>query len=141
MTNTNTASRETNLTAIRYAVEAMNNDAFKAVLFESGLSEERHAAVIEKLESIKASMETRSNAPHKVPAKTAAINADIAQLVLEVLANTTAPMTMGDMLTASESLKETAKSVQKLSGIMRTLVSDGKVVKTADKRKSLFALA
>lgn len=139
MTTTNT--RETNLTAVRYAVEAMKNDAFKAVLFENGLSEERHAAVVEKLEAVKASMEKRSNAPHKKSEKVLTLNASIAQMVLEVLANASAPMTMGDMLAASEPLKEIAKSVQKLSGIMCALENDGKVVRSTVKRKSLFALA
>lgn len=71
------------------------------------------------------------------PTKAQQANADTKAHLLEVMANGEAH-TVTEWQDADEALS--ALSNQKVSALMRQLVTDGKVTKTVDKRRALFAI-
>ncbi len=78
----------------------------------------------------------KKNANRK-PSKTQAENAELAEVVL---ANVTAtPSTVSEIQARTPELA--GFSTQKVSALVKILVDKGAVVKTTDKKKSLFALA
>lgn len=141
MTTTNTASRETYTTALRYVLDMMNVPALRETLESADFEMGRFDEVREKLIALRNSQEKKSSSERKPSAKIVALNDNIASLVMETLANASTPMAMAEMLDANAKLHEVAKSVQKLSGVMRTLVKEGKVKKSSDKKRSYFELA
>lgn len=141
MNTTSTASRETYATALRYVLEMMNVPALRETLESADFKMDRFDGVREKLIALRDSQEKKSSSERKPSAKIVALNDSIASLVLETLANASSPLAMAEMLNANAELHDVAKSVQKLSGVMRTLVKEGKVKKTADKKRSYFELA
>lgn len=64
-------------------------------------------------------------------------NVGIKQVILEVLSTKSGTVT--DLMKANAELS--ALSNQKISALMRQLVESGEVVKTVDKKKSIFSLA
>lgn len=64
-------------------------------------------------------------------------NVGIKQVILEVLSTKSGTVT--DLMKANAELG--ALSNQKISALMRQLVESGEVVKTVDKKKSIFSLA
>ena len=74
---------------------------------------------------------------NKRPSKTAEANAELATVIEGVL--TSEGATVSEIMAKSDALA--GLSNQKVSAVLRLMVADGKVVKTTDKKKSLFALA
>ena len=77
-------------------------------------------------------------ASNKKATKTQEENVGIKATILEVLA-TIGRGTVTDIQNSNEKLS--ALSNQKVSALVRQLVESGKVVKTVDKKKSIFSLA
>ena len=77
-------------------------------------------------------------AQNKKATKTQEQNVGIKATILEVLA-TIGSGTVTDIQNANEELS--ALSNQKVSALVRQLVESGEVVKTTDKKKSIFSLA
>ena len=77
-------------------------------------------------------------AQNKKATKTQEQNVGIKTTILEVLA-TIGSGTVTDIQNGNEELS--ALSNQKVSALVRQLVESGKVVKTTDKKKSIFSLA
>lgn len=73
------------------------------------------------------------------PSKTQVENENIKNVILEELANIAKPVTITELQNASEKVAE--YSNQKISALLKQLVEVGKVVKTTDKKKSLFSIA
>jgi ABC-type nitrate/sulfonate/bicarbonate transport system substrate-binding protein len=74
---------------------------------------------------------------NKKPSKTQEANEAIKAVVLDTLG--TEPITVSELLKANEAFAD--MSNQKMSALLRQLVEAGKVVKSTDKKKSLFAIA
>lgn len=94
--------------------------------------------VAEKLEKIKASYEKKSSAERK-PTATQIANEHLKEVVLEVLEQTTEPMTVSEIIKAHAELQ--GLSTQKVSPLVAKLVDELKVNKTIEKRKSYFTIA
>lgn len=73
------------------------------------------------------------------PSKTQIENESIMNTIVEELANIAKPVTITELQSASEKMSE--YSNQKLSALLKKLVDNGRVVKTTDKKKSLFSVA
>jgi len=74
---------------------------------------------------------------NKKPSKVQEANEAIKVDILNTLG--TKPVTVSELLKANEAFAD--MSNQKMSALLRQLVEAGKVVKSTDKKKSLFALA
>lgn len=116
-----TNSKMTYVAALTYAIENLSNAPVD---------------VIEKLSALKAQTEKRNSAERK-PTKTQLENANLADVVAEVLTNAAKPMTITEIMAADERLA--SLSNQKVSAIVRGM--GDRIAKTTDKRKSYFALA
>lgn len=119
-TNTNTA-KMTYVAALTYALENCQ------------MPEE----VREKLDSLRA-QQMKRNSGDKKPTKTQQANANLREVVLNVLRNEGKPMTVTEVFNAMSDNPEVA-STQKVSALMRQLLLEGKVVKTVEKRVSYFS--
>lgn len=119
-TNTNTA-KMTYVAALTYALENCQ------------MPEE----VRDKLDSLRAQQMKRNSADKK-PTKTQQANANLREVVLNVLRETGSPMTVTEVFNAMSENPEVA-STQKVSALMRQLLLEGKVVKTTEKRVSYFS--
>lgn len=119
-TNTNTA-KMTYVAALTYALEncQMPED------------------VREKLDSLRA-QQMKRNSGDKKPTKTQQANANLREVVLNVLRETGSPMTVTEVFNVMNDNPEVA-STQKVSALMRQLLLEGKVVKTTEKRVSYFS--
>lgn len=73
------------------------------------------------------------------PSKTQVENESIKAIIIEELANIAKPVTITELQNASERVAE--YSNQKLSALLKQLVETKQVVKTTDKKKSLFSIA
>ena len=92
--------------------------------------------VAEKLTALKAQTEKRNTADRKPTAKQVE-NASLAERVVEVLRNASAPLTVTEIMGRDEVLAPLSN--QKVSALIRGLGAT--VVKTTDKRVSKFSLA
>lgn len=88
-----------------------------------------------RLADLKASLQKRASS--KKATKTQVANEGIKTQILEVLAKADAPMTATKVM---DSLEE-KYSIQKVSALLKALVDSGEIVKTSEKKVSLFALA
>ena len=118
-TNTNTA-KMTYVTALTYALENC----------------EMPEDVREKLDSLRAQQMKRNSGDK--PTKTQQANANLREVVLNVLRENGSPMTVTEVFNAMSENPEVA-STQKVSALMRQLLLEGKVVKTVEKRVSYFS--
>lgn len=98
---------------------------------------EMPADVREKLEALRAQQEKRSNADRK-PTKNQQANANLREVVMDVLRNAGKPMTVTEVFNAMSENPEVS-STQKVSALMRQLLLEGRVVKTMEKRVSYFS--
>ncbi len=119
--NEKNAPKMTYVTALTYALENC----------------EMPEDVREKLDSLRAQQMKRNNADKK-PTKTQQANANLREVVLNVLRENGSPMTVTEVFNAMNENPEVA-STQKVSALMRQLLLDGKVVKTTEKRVSYFS--
>lgn len=93
--------------------------------------------VREKLTALRAQQEKRNNTEKK-PTKTQQANANLREVVLNILRENGSPMTVTEVFNAMSDNPEVA-STQKVSALMRQLLLEGKVVKTTEKRVSYFS--
>lgn len=93
--------------------------------------------VSERLTALKDQLAKRSTA--KTPTKVQKENAVIKEKILETLAEIGCPTTITDML--EHGVEGFELTNQKTSALLRQLIDDGKVVKTIEKKKAMFALA
>lgn len=84
-------------------------------------------------------LDKKSASKSKAEIANANANAELTQVVREVLANTDKAMTVSEVMKANEVLSELSN--QKVSYLMRTLVESKEVVKIVEKSKSYFKLA
>jgi hypothetical protein len=75
----------------------------------------------------------------KKPSKKNEENEVLKSKIMDTLATFEKGATVSEVLSASEDFK--GMSNQKISALMRQLVLDGDVVKTTDKKKSIFSVA
>ena len=119
--NEKNAPKMTYVTALTYALE----------------NYEMPEDVREKLEALRTQQEKR-NSGDKKPTKTQQANANLREVVLNVLRENGSPMTVTEVFNAMSENPEVA-STQKVSALMRQLLLEGKVVKTTEKRVSYFS--
>lgn len=121
MMNQNNNTKLTYSSALTYAIENC----------------EMPADVREKLEALRAQQEKRSNADRK-PTKSQQANANLREVVMDVLRNGGKPMTVTEVFNTMSENPEVS-STQKVSALMRQLLLEGRVVKTMEKRVSYFS--
>lgn len=78
-------------------------------------------------------------AANKKATKNQEANEELKGVISSVLATFETPATVSEIMAKSEELS--ALSNQKVSAVLRLMIADNTVVKTVDKKKSLFALA
>lgn len=95
--------------------------------------------VREKLAALKTQQEKR-NSGEKKPTKTQRENVSLRERVVEVMATLSKPMTATELMAAEGMVDADGKrfSNQKMTSLLRTLVSEGKVVRTEEKHKAYF---
>lgn len=123
MTTTNTNTTATKMTYAKALTEAISCEA---------LSPE----VREKLEALLAQQVKKSSAEKK-PTKTQEANKALGEVVLSILRENGAPMTVTEVFNAMP--EGSVSSTQKVSALVRALLLEGKVVKTVEKRVSFFS--
>jgi DNA-binding transcriptional ArsR family regulator len=96
-----------------------------------------HEAVREKLEALKTQLAKRGSA--KTPTKTQKENEVIMTNILDALADVGEPTTVTDLIT--HGIEGFELTNQKVSALLRKLVERGKVTKTIEGKKAMFALA
>ena len=77
-------------------------------------------------------------ASNKTPTKTQVENENIKNVIVEVLTNTTSPMTITDITNANDKLVELSN--QKISALLTQLINANLVVRTSDKKKAYFSI-
>ena len=92
--------------------------------------------VADKLTALKAQTEKRNTADRK-PTKAQVLNAELSEVVADVLRNAPDPLTVTEIMARSEVLAPLSN--QKVSVVIRGM--GARVVKTTDKRVSKFSLA
>lgn len=92
--------------------------------------------VIEKLTALRATYDRKASAERK-PTKNQLANVTLAEIVLNTLRELGKPSTVTEVFQLLEVPE--IQSPQKVSALMRQLLLEGKVVKTAEKRTSLFS--
>jgi len=98
-------------------------------------SENGRDDLVEFAESRIALLDKKST--NKKPSKTAEANEVLKSVVLQYL--TSEPVTVTELMKKAPEFS--GLSNQKVSAILRLMLADGTVVKTADKKRSLYALA
>lgn len=78
-------------------------------------------------------------ASNKKATKVQKVNVGIMAIIKEALALTDKPVTITELQALNSDLAELSN--QKISALIRKMVQTGEVIKTTDKKKSLFALA
>lgn len=98
--------------------------------------------VREKLAALKTQQEKR-NSGEKKPTKTQRENVTLREQVVEVMAALDKPMTVTELMAAEGMVDADGKrfSNQKMTSLLRSLVSEGKVVRTEEKHKAYFEVA
>lgn len=81
----------------------------------------------------------KKNSAEKKPTERQKENVGYKELILDVLEASESPMTVTEVMKADDKLSELSN--QRVAVLLRQLMDDGMVVKTVDKRKSLFSLA
>lgn len=92
--------------------------------------------VKEKLTALRDQTAKRNTADRK-PTKAQIANAELSEVIAEVLANAGSPLTVTEIMARSDALA--SLSNQKVSAVIRTM--GARVVKTTEKRVSRFSLA
>lgn len=81
----------------------------------------------------------KKNSAEKKPTAAQVANEGIKDIILEVLDNGGKKMTISEMQKANEELGELSN--QRISALIRQLVTDGKVERIEEKRKAYFKIA
>ena len=99
-------------------------------------------ALVEKLTAMKAQFEKKNNRTatgDKKPTKTQQENEVLKGYIMEVLTLNKTPMTIAQIQAEDIELKDLTN--QKMSALLKQLVNANQVVKTKDKKATLFGLA
>ena len=105
------------------------------VALENAIAVVENAEVRDRLADLKASLEKKAS--NKKATKTQTENVELKGIIVELLGQANAPMTATEILKSDERLV----SIQKVSALLKQLVESNEIVKTVDKKKSLFSLA
>lgn len=100
---------------------------------------EDYGETVERLKALKASTEKRNTTKSKAEVAKQETNDALKSVILEVLATCTDPVTITEMLALDERFN--GLKVQKVSPLMRALLSEGKVKREEMKHKAYFSLA
>ena len=106
--------------------------ALEAVI--ARLDETEDDEILERLTALKDSLSKKRTNKKKDNAENAALR----DIVLNVLRNATSPMTVTEIMKHDTKLIDFSN--QKITSIVRSLVTDGEVEGIKDKRKSTFAI-
>lgn len=109
--------------------------ALELVLSGSTLNDE----AVEKLSALRDQLVKRNTAKADKPSAKQRENAETAEHLANVMVAVGKPSTVSELMAADPDCLG-VMSNQKVSALMRVLVSAGRVEKTVDKRKSYFAL-
>lgn len=101
----------------------------------NGIVDESNATVIEKLEALKVQLAKRGSS--KTLTKTQKENEVLKDTIAEVLGGLE-KATVSELQASDERLSDFSN--QKISALLRQMVSDGRVVKTIEGKKAYFAL-
>lgn len=104
---------------------------------QNDVVDESNATIIEKLTALKEQLAKRSTS--KTPTKTQKENEVIMERILDALAAIGEPTTVTNLL--AHGVEGFELTNQKASALLRKLIEAGKVVKTIEGKKALFALA
>ena len=108
-----------------------------------GMAEvQANTELVAKLETMKAQFEKKSNRTatgDKKPTKTQQENEVLKGYIMEVLTLNKTPMTIAQIQAEDIELKDLTN--QKMSALLKQLVDANQVVKTKDKKATLFGLA
>lgn len=115
----------------------MTNTMTYAMALEVAINAVADEAVVEKLTALKGQLEKRTAS--KTPTKTQKENEVIMTKILEALAGIGEPTTVTGLL--AYGVEGFTLTNQKASALLRKLTEAGKVVKTIEGKKALFALA
>lgn len=129
MTNTTTNTTATKMT------KAMHFEAIRAIIEAS--NSENKAGAIEFIDKELALLARKRSSSANTKAK--AENAAIKENILAALTEIAKPVTITELQKANADLAE--YSNQKLSALLRSMVEEGTVVKTTEKRRSYFSVA
>ena len=103
----------------------------------NNIVDESNATIIEKLTALKEQLAKRSTS--KTPTKTQKENEVIMERILDALAAIGEPTTVTGLL--AHGVEGFELTNQKASALLRKLIEAGKVMKTIEGKKALFALA
>lgn len=136
MMNKNTYTQVSALSAVIAILDDIADGDF--ILLSSGEQIEA-TALREKIDGMRATIANKKRTPSKVSAAKVAEHNAIMDSIMDVLVNAEGGMTVSEMQKASTALRELSTS--KISAMLRKMIADGRVVKTMEKRKSIFSLA
>lgn len=136
MMNKNTYTQVSALSVVIAILDDVANDDF--ILLSSGEQIEA-TALREKIDGMRTTIANKKRTPSKVSAAKVAEHNAIMDSIMDVLVNAEGGMTVSEMQKASTALRELSTS--KISAMLRKMIADGRVVKTVEKRKSIFFLA
>lgn len=93
--------------------------------------------VREKLDALRA-QQMKRNSGEKKPTKTQKENVILCDALYEMMKVLDKPMTVTELLAADEQLGKLGN--QKVTALLRKLISDGRVVRTEEKRKAYYGV-
>lgn len=94
--------------------------------------------IVEKLEGMLTALDNKTASAKRKPTEKQKENANLRGAILRYLATAEKPMTCTEIGKAMPELE--GMNNQRISALMRSLVEDGRVSKTTEKGKSLFAI-
>ena len=120
------SAKMTYVNAINYAIRFMQGE---------DMTEDQKLAVADKLVTLGEQLQKRNASHSNKPTKKQVENGTTKTAIADLLRDATEPMKCGDIANAI------GISGQKASALLKQMVDAGEVVKTEEKRVSLFALA
>ena len=108
-------------------------DFFKQILANYNLTEDEQNFINHELELL-----AKKNSADKKPTAVQVANEGIKDVILETLENADRMMTISEMQKANAELGELSN--QRISALVRQLLTDGKLERIEDKRKAYFKL-
>lgn len=124
------------MTTINNTNNTASKMTYAKALTEAIACEALSPEVREKLEALLNQQNKKSSAEKK-PTKTQEVNKALGEVVLSLMREHGAPMTVTEIFNAMP--EGSVSSTQKVSALVRSLLLEGKVVKTTEKRVSYFS--
>lgn len=138
-TNT-TPAKVTNKKALMAAISVMRNvqanPATTTITMDDIFYEV--SDIVEKLEGMLTALDNKTASAKRKPTEKQKENANLRGAILRYLSTVEKPMTCTEIGKAMPELE--GMNNQRISALMRSLVEDGRVEKTTEKGKSLFAI-